>query len=338
MEYTCTTLSCANCGKSAVKRCTGCLNAPEYHPGDAPAIAYCDSKCQRQHWPTHKTQCHVLKKRLMLLRVATLLKTAFLAYREYVFDLPLTGVEHKEGALHLHLNPKIPFRPWYQPFPSNLAINTRHKEAVLAISQCTTALCLLGPFARFLLEGLASMLKAVDVNLQPILPWKVVWHCDSGEEPENISCTTPAHSILLVWLGSEGWVIDVTGCQFGLRDVLVPLDSYFKKRVRRLVHGPFVYTEHETSDLDVFDDGLSLNNTYSKRLRATHERAARLHFAKVVQKRFDCYESPRSSKELLGGTAKEFHTKLAFFESDLKTHMASFVNLAFGRECLDDLD
>ncbi|KAI1805606.1 hypothetical protein F4811DRAFT_569972 [Daldinia bambusicola] len=336
MAYT--PLSCANCGKSAVARCTGCLSAPEYHFGDAPLVAYCDYKCQRRHWPTHKTQCQMLKKRLMLFRVATILKTAFLAYREYVFDLPLTEVEYKEGALHLHLSPKIPFLPWYQPFPSNLAISTEHKESILAISQCTTALCLLGPLARFLLTGFSSVFKVIEVNVQPTVSWKDVWHCDSREEPVDISCTTPTHSILLVWLGSEGWVVDITGCQFGFRDVLVPLNSYFKKRVLSLVRGPFVYAEHETSDLDVFDNGLSLNNTDSKRLRAAHERAARFHFAKIVQEHFDCCESPRSSQELLGCRAKEFQTKLAFFESDLKTHMASFVNFTFGKECISELD
>ncbi|KAG4221461.1 hypothetical protein PC116_g30063 [Phytophthora cactorum] len=102
--------------------------------------------------------------------------------------------------------------------------------------------------------------------------------------------------------------------------------------VQSLVRGPCVYTEHETSDLDVFDNGLSLNDTDSKHLRAAHERASRLHFAKIVQKFFDYYKSPCSPDKFLGGTTKEFQAKLALFESNLKVHMADLSDFAFEKE------
>ncbi|KAI2768754.1 hypothetical protein F4815DRAFT_498008 [Daldinia loculata] len=329
-------VSCANCGKPATTRCSGCLNAPEHQPDDAPVTAYCDSKCQHQQWPAHKAQCRILMKRKTLLRIAELLKTALFAYRECVYDMPLTGVKYEEGILRLLMDPrKIPYRPWQIPFPSDLSISPQHKEAVLATNQCTTAQCLLGPLARYLLGGIKSIFKVVEVNAEPVVPWKVVWLNGSKDESRTVACTAVTHTILLVWASGEGWVVDITGCQFGFRDILVPLDSYFKKRVKSLVRGPFAYTEHETSDLDVFDSKLALNDTDKKRLKAAHERAGRLHFAKFVQERFDRYESPRPSEELLSGTPEEFQVKLAQFESGLKVHMASFVDFAFGKERLN---
>ncbi|KAI1654264.1 hypothetical protein F4813DRAFT_399017 [Daldinia decipiens] len=330
-------VSCANCGKPATTRCSGCLTAPEYRPGDAPATAYCDSKCQQQQWPTHKVQCRILNKRRTLLRIAELLKTALFAYRECVYDIPLTEVKYEEGILRLLLDPrKIPYRPWQIPFPSDLNISPQHKEAALATNQCTTAQCLLGPLARYLLGGIESTFKVVEVNAEPIVPWKFVWLSDSKDELRSLACTAVTHTILLVWLRGEGWVIDTTGCQFGFGDVLVPLNTYFKKRVKSLARGPFAYTEHETSDLDVFDCKLALNDTDTKRLKAAHERAGRLHFAKFVRERFDRYESPRPSEELLGGSSEEFQVRLARFKGDLKVHMASFVDFASGKERLSE--
>ncbi|KAF3059414.1 hypothetical protein GL218_04939 [Daldinia childiae] len=329
-------VSCANCGKPATTKCSGCLAAPEYQPGDAPTTAYCDSQCQREQWPTHKAQCRILNKRRTLLRIAELLKTTLLAYRECVYDIPLTGVKYEEGILRLLLDPrKIPYRPWQIPFPSDLNISPQHKEAVLATNQCTTAQCLLGPLARYLLAGIKSTFKIAEVNAEPIVPWKIVWLNDSKEESRSFDCAAVTHTILLVWIGGEGWVVDITGCQFGFQEILVPLNTYFKKRVRSISRGPFAYTEHETSDLDVFDCQLALNDTDKKRLKAAHERAGRLHFAKFVKEHFDRYESTRPSEELLSGTSEEFQGKLARFESNLKAHMTSFVDFAFGKERLN---
>ncbi|KAI0122593.1 hypothetical protein F4814DRAFT_446532 [Daldinia grandis] len=328
-------ISCASCGKPATEKCSGCLTAPEHQPGDAPATTYCDSKCQQQHWPTHKAQCHKLKKRKSLLRIAQLLKTTLLAYRECVYDLPLTEVKYEEGTLLLQLDPmNIPYRPWQVPFPNDVQISPQHKEAVLATNQCTTAQCLLGPLARYLLEGIVSTLKIVEVNVKPITPWKLVWTSDDKGGTRSLISNAVTHTILLVWIGNEGWVVDITGCQFGFQEILFPLNGYFKKRVKSHARGPFAYTEHETSDLDVFDSKMSLNDTEQKILKAAHERAGRLHLAKFVKERFGRYESPGPSKEFLGGAPKEFQLKLARFESELKAHMMSFVVSALGKDRL----
>ncbi|KAI8962416.1 hypothetical protein F5Y11DRAFT_365970 [Daldinia sp. FL1419] len=332
-------MPCSNCGEPAKLRCSGCLTAPEYQQGDVVAVAYCNSQCQRLQWPMHKAKCQVLRKRVSLLRIAKLLKAALLTYRECAYDHPLAEVTHEQDVLQLHMDPqKRPYYPWYKPFPSDLDISPEDKEVALTSSQCTTAQCLLGPLARYLLEGLASKSKTIEVNVVPKVPWNMVWHNYLGKERVDFPSTITTHAIVLVWLGNEGWVVDVTGCQFGFQDVLIPIDKYFYDTVQDVVCGPFPYVETETTDVDAIDKKLSPTYTDQQRLKVAHERAARHHFAKFALDQFGHYKSTRPSKDFLNGTSKEFQTKLARFENDLKVHMTSFVDLASGKENLDEFD
>lgn len=135
-------------------RCAGCLDAPEYRPGDSVGVVYCNSDCQKGHWPNHKAHCRALKHRKNLLRTANILKAALLTYREVAYDIDLTKIELKDGTLYLYQNQRpITARAKRGPFPLNLTTNIEHKEAALANNQCTTAMALLGPLTRKLLEG-----------------------------------------------------------------------------------------------------------------------------------------------------------------------------------------
>jgi hypothetical protein len=141
---------CANCGIAASLQCAGCKGAPEYEPGDAINIAYCNAECQNSDWKVHKSRCATLRKRRKLLHAATILKAALLTYREAFFDIPLTKIELRNGVLYLHRHHEV-VSP--RPFPRDLTANVAHKEAALTHNQCTLALALLGPLARKLLAG-----------------------------------------------------------------------------------------------------------------------------------------------------------------------------------------
>lgn len=152
-------MKCAHCGTEATTRCAGCINAPEYEPGDSAGIAYCGRECQKKDWPDHKARCRTMQLRRKLLQTAKILKAALLIYREFVFDLDLTKVEFRNGVLYMHQTPGA--RSGRFPFPNHLVTNPEHREAALANNQCTTAMALLGRLTRKLLSGRASATPSI---------------------------------------------------------------------------------------------------------------------------------------------------------------------------------
>ena len=135
-------------------RCVGCMDAPEYQPGDSDAVFYCNRDCQKGHWPTHKAHCRILGRRRKLLRAAETLKSALLTYREVAYDVDLTKIELRDGVLLLHQNQRsAAARSKRGLFPDHLITNKDHKKAALVNIQCTTAMALLGPLTRKLLKG-----------------------------------------------------------------------------------------------------------------------------------------------------------------------------------------
>ena len=145
---------CESCGTDATMRCTGCMDAPEYQPGDSVSSVYCSRDCQKGHRSNHKARCRALGQRKKLLRTANILKAALLTYREVAYDIDLTNIELQNGVLCLCQNLRlITARSKRGLFPGHLTTNIEHKEAALANTQCTTTMALLGRLTRKLLEG-----------------------------------------------------------------------------------------------------------------------------------------------------------------------------------------
>lgn len=142
---------CANCGAEASKRCLGCIDAPEYHDGDATETVYCNPDCQRKNWPTHKPRCLQLKKRIMLSRIGYLMKAAVIAYQSCAFSVNLTAMEMRDGTLWLTFGPFG--NPGIAAFPENLTTDENLRETALLNNQCMAALYLGAPLARHLFPG-----------------------------------------------------------------------------------------------------------------------------------------------------------------------------------------
>ncbi len=130
--------------------------------------------------------------------------------------------------------------------------------------------------------------------------------------PESRGCP---HTVLKVTARSskEAWIIDVAGCQYGFREVLVPYKMYLADRSCRITSQPTTYDATETKDLDFFATLPVLNKTKAQREDLRLERRARIHFAEFVK--------AHGGKDILGGTATEFKEKLDTFAQDLKLHI-----------------
>jgi hypothetical protein len=79
--------------------------------------------------------------------------------------------------------------------------------------------------------------------------------------------------------------IDAASCQFGFRDVLVPLDKYFEEKVCRDLGRSQPYDATETKDIDYFLTLPFMTAAAQDRKKLMNERAARLHFATFVKRR-----------------------------------------------------
>lgn len=216
------------------------MGAPEYHDGDAVTTSWCSPECRAAHEPTHQEYCYNLQRRKSLLRTAKLLKAALLAYKEVVYDIHVTRISHDKDNGTLVLTHK-PSRIERHPFPSHLTSIEEHKQAALLVNQCTMSISLLGPMARGLLAGRSSRLLRSRGHPANSYRLGIVSRMDVAvveiqnpsltikfHPPDGIMTDRKFHTIIEATLDSSGerWLIDVTGCQYGFRDILLPLEKY----------------------------------------------------------------------------------------------------------------
>ncbi|KAJ4271440.1 hypothetical protein NW762_000142 [Fusarium torreyae] len=106
---------------------------------------------------------------------------------------------------------------------------------------------LLGPMTRRLLTGTVSNLEVVALRI--------------GSTPLPATLNPPdhngpdIHTIITATLRSsnEEWVIDITGCQYSFRDIVVPFEKYITQNRCTLNEPPTPYINTETTDQDLND-------------------------------------------------------------------------------------
>nr|RBQ95389.1 hypothetical protein FVER53263_00520 [Fusarium verticillioides] len=132
------------------------------------------------------------------------------------------------------------------PFPSHLTGIEDHKQAALLVNQCTMAISLLGPMARGLLAGIVSRMDVAVVEVQNP-PLTIKFH-----PPDGIMTDRKFHTIIEATLDSSGeqWLIDVTGCQYGFREILLPLEKYIAQNNCSSYELLQPYGHTETTDQD----------------------------------------------------------------------------------------
>ncbi|RSL51721.1 hypothetical protein CEP54_011274 [Fusarium duplospermum] len=301
--------ACAHCGKEATMLCSSCQDVPEYMPGDAPGAVYCNRECQKAHWPIHKAQCIILRRRKVVLRAAKTLKAVLIVYRETVFDMELTKVEFQDDTLFIHQKMRdIEDRAKRGPFPSDATNNVDHKEAVLLNSQCTMAVSLLCPLTRKLLSEVASTLQVADLDMgKPLLNVKFV--------PSPMIAVP--HTVVAVRFPglNEQWIIDVTGAQYGFKEVLMPFWKYLGVHGCQQLGESWDYDLSAEWDIDNISNIECLTRSQAQRDDLELERKIRKHFYAFVDEKID--------RDLLKGTDYQFQVKLTVAIEDLRAHMLS---------------
>jgi len=130
---------------------------------------------------------------------------------------------------------------------------------------------------------------------------------------------TCPHTVLKIRqvLTGEIWILDTTGCQYGFRDVLLPMEQYLHDTTGQVIGDPKAYDAHETTDLDYFSTLPFMNQSQAQRQDRALERRARLHFAAFVDRRV--------GNGMLCGSEEDFEAKFSDFVENLRSHLAEFV-------------
>lgn len=160
---------CASCGEETNKSWTGCADMLSYTNEEGGSV-YCNTECQATHHLDHETLFHAREQRRILLRIATIAKSAIVAYLECTFDRHYHSILVANNML-LILEGRPAIRR-HIPFPSDLTTNVEYKMAVLMFMQCTLAVTLISTLAKQLLKGIShsiNVFQVLTIMARPLL-------------------------------------------------------------------------------------------------------------------------------------------------------------------------
>ena len=145
--------TCAHCHKTAVRRCTGCVEAPVYAESASKPTFYCDSVCQKANRAKHKSECGKLQSRKTLARAAIVLHAIIYRIRLHASPLQFESMRVQGTTIYLDRFQPSGLDPQRQlkPFPTRLNGNRSHLEAVLVLLGCMEAMMYLHVFTEELL-------------------------------------------------------------------------------------------------------------------------------------------------------------------------------------------
>ncbi|KAE8146302.1 hypothetical protein BDV25DRAFT_143831 [Aspergillus avenaceus] len=213
---------CSWCHQPAHKPCTACQGAPAYE-NDAPEVIYCSSKCQKDHWRTHKPDCQQRQTRISLRRAAVLIKDIFRKMRLHAYPWRFAEVVVAEPGKQVFLNGfesnASMFVPLLRAFPVDLVVagDQELRDAVLMFRGCADAMLFLYEFVEEIREHIAFEVE--EITCKVINP-RLNITLQLAEDHNNVA-NVDSHNVYRVTLrNGEQWVIDPTGAQFGFPDPL----------------------------------------------------------------------------------------------------------------------
>lgn len=111
----------------------------------------------------------------------------------------------------------------------------------------------------------------------------------------------------------EDWIIDTTGCQYGFRETLVPLEKYITETECRIVEPPRPYDAHVTMDVDAT---AAMFEHPAQQADLQLERRGRLLFDAFVRDEVD--------GDMVKGSEAVFKDRTERFQGELRAHMERF--------------
>ena len=151
---------CAQCQEPTNKRCSGCLDAPNYQDDSCPPKFYCSHKCKLDDWPTHKELCDVLYGRKQLLRASQILRALFYTIRLYATPVQFESLHLEEADLFLFgFKTSNKSERALFPMPISVGDNQIAFDAALMLGGSKDALIYLYCFAKELLNGMFFFLR-----------------------------------------------------------------------------------------------------------------------------------------------------------------------------------
>ncbi|PVH78501.1 hypothetical protein DL98DRAFT_590244 [Cadophora sp. DSE1049] len=234
MTSTSSSTTCAHCGKTAERACTGCKDVPAID-GDIKTIYYCSSACQKEDWQYHKVLCKRLQTRKLFYLAGSVLQEMFYMYREKMFDKLIARIDKTQGRLIVYegrYNPLITAETdCLIQFPSKLCQTEKEKQSVLVHLACDDASAWLHDILKYTLAGIASNItevrgvvknKKLDIIAVDVL--------------DNVQDTDFEHEFLEIKLlnGGEEYALDLSSAQYGYFEPIVPWRKYLQTRVSKL--------------------------------------------------------------------------------------------------------
>jgi len=147
--------TCARCRRPAVRRCTGCLEAPGYETCVSQPTSYCGLVCQKADWAQHKSECRKFQARKSLARAALLLQAIIYRIRLHASPHQFKSMRIEGSIIYLDGYQPVGLDPQRQlrPFPIRLEGDPWAFEAVLVYMGCMETMMYLHSFAEELLAG-----------------------------------------------------------------------------------------------------------------------------------------------------------------------------------------
>jgi hypothetical protein len=171
---------CGNCGDMTSTKCSRCKST-----------YYCNTNCQRTHWPAHKKTCQVSDVDTYIRRAGELLKAITLIFSEITYWNPVGKIDRsgKDLIVYDGYTTKLPGN--FHKFPNNLVHGEDEKAMVLTVQMCEDVLGYFYDFTKDLLEGTCDIPHGFcgSMRLIFLLPRDQLYH-ESGHRGHQSSPQT----------------------------------------------------------------------------------------------------------------------------------------------------